>query len=52
MQDINLNQTKLKVKVTYKKDQTLTTKFEAVIDEYLVNEAYLNTEVSKKEGHL
>ena len=41
-QVININQSKLKLNITYKKDEKLTTKFEAVDDEGNLNKAYLD----------
>ena len=52
VQDINLNLLKLKVNDTYKKDEKITTKFEAVIDEDVINKAYLDTKFSKIEGQI
>ena len=52
VQDINLNQLKLKVNDTYKKDEKITTKFEAVIDEDVINKTYLDTKFSKIEGQI
>ena len=51
-QDINLNQLKLKVNDTYKKGKKITTKFEPAHDEDVINKAYLDTKLSKIEGHL
>ena len=52
VQDINLSQIKLKVNVTYKKDETITTKFEPSNIEVVMNKAHLDTELSNIEGHL
>ena len=52
MQDLNLNQLKLKVNDSYKKDEKLTTYFEPSNDEEVINKAHLDTNLSKIEGHL
>ena len=52
MQDINLHQLKLKVNNIYKKDETVTKKFEHCNDENVVNKASLDTKLSKIEGHV
>ena len=49
MQDINLNQLKLKVSDSYEKDENLTTSFEAVNDEDLLHRAFPDTKLSKVE---
>ena len=49
--DTNLSQLKLKVSYSYKKVEKIT-KFEAVFDEDLINEAYLDKELSKIESHI
>ena len=51
VQDINLNQLKLKVNDSYKKEEK-TTKFEAVNDEDIINKACLDKNLSKIERHL
>ena len=50
MQDINLNQLKLKVNETWK-DEKITS-FKSSNDEDVINEAYLDEKLSKLEGHL
>ena len=52
MQDLNLNQLKLKVNNTYQKNEKITTKFEAVNDEDVINKAYLDTNLSKIAGQI
>ena len=52
LQDLNINQLKLDVHDTYKKDQKLTTNFEAVVDEDVINKAYLDSKLLKVDGHL
>ena len=51
-QDININQLKLEVHDTYKKDEKLTTNFEAVNDEDVINKAYLDENLLRTDGHL
>ena len=42
LQDSNINQLKLEVHDTYKKDEKITTNFEAIDDEDVINKAYLD----------
>ena len=42
LQDLNINQLKLEVHDTYKKDEKITTNFEAVDDSDVVNKGYLD----------
>ena len=52
LQDLNINQLKLEVHDTYKKDEKLTTNFEPVDDSDVINKAYLDDELFKINGHL
>ena len=52
LQDLNINQLKLEVHDTYKKDQKLTTNFEVVDNEDVINKAYLDSKLLKKDGYL
>ena len=52
IQDLNINQLKLKVYDTYKKDEKLTTNFEAVDDKDVINKGYLDDKLLKINGHL
>ena len=52
LQDLNINQLKLEVHDTYKKDEKLTTNFEAVDDKDVINKGYLDSKLSKSDGHL
>ena len=52
LQDLNINQLKLEVHDTYKKDQKLTTNFEAVDDSDIINKGYLDSKLLKIDGHL
>ena len=47
-----INQLKLEVPDTYKKDEKLTTNFEAVDNEDVINKGYLDTKLLKIDGHL
>ena len=48
LQDANINQLKLEVHDTYKEDEYLITKFEAVDDEDVVNKSYLDEKIFEK----
>ena len=50
VQDINLNQLQIKVNDAYGKDEKITTKNEAVNDEDVINEEYLNTKLDEEKG--
>ena len=50
LQDININQLKLEVHDTYKKDEKLTTNFETVIDEDVINKAYPDEKLKNIDG--
>ena len=52
LQDLNINQLKLEVHDTYKKDEKITTKLEAVNDEDVINKAYLDDEFKKIDAHI
>ena len=52
VQDINLNQLKLKVNDTYKKDEKITTNFEATNGTDIMNKAYLDKVLSKMQGQI
>ena len=52
LQDLNTNQLKLEVHDTYKKDEKLTTNFEAVDNEDVINKGYLDPKLLKIVGHL
>ena len=52
LQNLNINQLKLEVHDTYKKDEKLTTKFETVNNEDVINKAYLEEELEKIDGHI
>ena len=52
LQDLNINQLKLEVHDAYKKDEKLTTNFQPVDDSDVINKAYLDSKLSKIDGHL
>ena len=52
LQDSNIKQLKLEVLDTYKKDEKLTTNFEPVDDSDVINKAYLDEKLIKKNGHI
>ena len=52
LQDLNINQLKLEVHDTYKKDEKITTNFEAVDNEDVINKGHLDSKLLKVDGHL
>ena len=52
LQDLNINQIKLEVHDNYKKDEKLTTNFEASNNEDVINKCYLDEKLIKINGHL
>ena len=52
IQDLKINQIKLEVHDTYKKDEKLTANFEAVDNEDVIDKGYLDSKLLKKDGHL
>ena len=52
LQDLNINQLKLEVHDTYKKDEKITTNFEPTDDQDVINKAHLNKKLIKLRGHL
>ena len=52
LQDLNINNLKLEVNDTYKKDEKITTNFKAVDDENVINKGYLDEELKKTNGHI
>ena len=52
MQDSNINQLKLEIYDTYKKDEKLTTDFEATDDSDVINKAYLDDKLKKMDGQI
>ena len=52
VQDLNINQLKLEVHDTYKKDEKITTNFEPIDNTDVVNRGYLDEKLLKLNGHL
>ena len=52
LQYLNINQLKLKVYDTYKKDEKITTIFEPIDYKDVVNKAYLDEKLKKIDGHI
>ena len=52
LQDLNINQLKLEVHDTYKKDEKITKKLEPTDDTDVINIAYLDEKLSKINGHI
>ena len=52
LQDSNISQLKLEVHDTYKKDGKITTNFEAVNNEDVINKSFLDEKLLKINGHL
>ena len=52
LQDSNINQLKLEVHDSYKKDEKLTTDFEPVDNEDVINKGYLDSKLLKIDEHL
>ena len=52
LQDLNINQLELGVHDTYKKDQKISTNFEAVDDEDVIKKTYLDEKLIKINGHV
>ena len=50
--DLNINQLKLEVLDTYKRDEKLTTNFEPTNDEDVINKGYLDSKFLKIDSHL
>ena len=51
LQDLNINQLKLKTHETFKKDRKITTNSEAVDDEDVINKCYLDSKLLKTDGY-
>ena len=52
LQDLNINNLKLEVLDSYKKDEKIKTNFEPVDNEDVINKAYLDSKLLKLDGHL
>ena len=51
MQDIKINQLKLEVHDTYKKDYKITTDFELIDNSDVINKSYLDENMKNLDGH-
>ena len=49
---MNINHLKLEAHDSYKKDEKITTNFEAVDNEDVINKGYLDSKLLKIDGHL
>ena len=52
LQDLNINNLKVEVYDTYKKDEKIKTNFEPVDNEDVINKGYLDENLLKIDGHL
>ena len=52
LQHLNINQLKLEVHDSYKKDEKISTNFKPVDDQDVINKGYLDEKLSKINGHL
>ena len=52
LQDLNVNQLKLQVHDTFKKDEKITTNFEPVNNDDVINKGYLDEKLLKINGHI
>ena len=52
LQDLNISPLKLEVHDTYKKDEKITTNFEPVDNEDVINKGYLDEKLLKIDGHI
>ena len=52
LQDSNINQLKLEVHDTYKKDEKITTNFEPTDNLDVINKGYLDENLLKTNGHM
>ena len=52
LQDLKINQLKLELHDTYKKDEKITTNFEPTDNSDVINKAYLDEKLKKIDGHI
>ena len=52
LQDLNINNLKLEVHDTYKKDEKISTNFKPIDNEDVINKGYLDEKLLKIDGHL
>ena len=51
LQDLNINQLKLELHDSYKKDDKITTNFEAIDNSNVINKGYLDDKLLRIDGH-
>ena len=52
LQQLYINQLKLEVHDTYRKDEKITTNFKAVNDEYVIKKSYVDEKLLKLNGQI
>ena len=52
LQDLNINNLKVEVHDTYKKDEKISTDFEPIDNSDVINKGYLDSKLLKIDGHL
>ena len=52
LQDLNINNLKLEIHDTYKKDEKITTNFEPIDNSDVINKGFLDEKLLKINGHL
>ena len=52
LQDLNINNLKLEIRDTYKKDERITTNFEPIDNSDVINKGYLDEKLLKINGNL
>ena len=52
MQDVNVNQFKLEIHDTYKRNEKITTNFEPIEDSDAINKTFIDKKLSKTEGQI
>ena len=52
LQDLNINNLKLEIHDTYKKDEKITTNFKPIDNSDVINKVYLDEKLLKINGHL
>ena len=52
LQDLNINQLKLEVHDTFKKDEKITTTFKPTDNSDVINKGYFDEELKKIDGHI
>ena len=52
LQDLNINQLKFQVQDTYEKDEKITTTFEPIDNEDIINKAYPDKKLNRLDGYI